>query len=199
LAIREKMRMNRNLSGSNQGRQGAVLCKPVLSRKQQGFTLIEVIIVMAIMAIVAVIAIPSFSDNIEKQAVRNAAQALLSHLKQARVRALAENRVVSIKFGVDAAGNVANAYVFDAGTTGVERKVTVMYSGFSKNLSLTKKNSTLKPNTLNFKSRGTVGSTTIDFCSAGFTKRITINQIGRARLCLAADTTAPCSDPHLCP
>jgi len=192
LTIKEKMRMNRNLSGSNQGRQAGVFYGAGLTGKQRGFTLIEVIIVMAIMAIVAVIAIPSFSANIEKQSVRNAAQTLLSHMKQARVRALAENRVVSIKFAV-------GSYVFDAGTTGVEKKVTVQYSEFSKNLSITKKNSSAKPNTMNFRSRGTVGNTTVDFCSSGFTKRITINKIGRARLCLASDTLAPCSDPHLCP
>jgi len=69
--------MNRNLSGSNQGRQAGVFYGAGLTGKQRGFTLIEVIIVMAIMAIVAVIAIPSFSANIEKQSVRNAAQTLL--------------------------------------------------------------------------------------------------------------------------
>jgi len=191
--------MNRNLSGSNQYRQGGVLSRPALSSAQRGFTLIEVIIVMAIMAIVAVIAIPSFSDSLERQAVRNAAQALLSHMKQARVRALAENRVVSIKFGVDGNGNAANAYVFDAGTTGVEKKVEVSYKSFSKNLQLTKNDVTKKPNTLNFKSRGTVSAVTIYFCSSGFSKRVVVNMIGRAYLCNASSTSNACTKAYICP
>ena len=122
-------------------------------------------------------------------------------MKQARTRALAENRTVKIQFGLDVAGNsgaAVNAYVFDAGNSGAEKKVQVMYSGFSRNLRLTKNDPSKKPNTLNFKSRGTVGASTIYFCSAGYSKRIVVNGIGRAYLCDSNSTSTACQQAYVC-
>jgi len=191
LTINEKMRMNPNLNGSNRSKQAGVSNSAVRGLQAQGFTLLEVMVVMAIMAIVAAIGIPSYSAGIEKQAVRNAAQTLLAHMKQARTRAMAENRTVKIQFG-------ANSYVFDAGTSGEEKKVTVSYAQFSKNLQLTKNDPTKKPNTLSFKSRGTVGASTIYFCSSGYSKRITVNGLGRAYLCNATSTSNACTKAYVC-
>jgi len=197
------MRIKPNSSGTSQSKQAAVLQAIASAARRQGkscgdprgFTLLEVMIVMVIMAVISAIAIPAFSSWREKQAVRNAAQTLLSQLKQARVLAMAENRTVSVKFGVDVNGGAANAYVFDLG----KKNMLITYGQFSKHLIMRKKNSTSLPITLNFKSRGTVKASSVDICSSGYHKRITINLIGRARLCLSGDSKPPCSDPYQCP
>jgi len=174
LAIRKKMRMNRNLSGSNQYRQGGVLSRPALSSAQRGFTLIEVIIVMAIMAIVAGIGITSFADWRNKQAVNSATQALMSHLKQARVKAVADNRSISVKF-------TSSSYVFDAVTPdnspcGLCKKEVVLFTQFTKNLTIS------SAATRTFSSRGTANTGNITVASESSSKVIKINRIGRAYL-----------------
>jgi len=172
------MRMNPNLSGSNQGKQAGVLqaffLVAHLRDRQQGFTLLEVIIVMAILAIVAAIGVPSFSDWRERQAVQSVAQTLLSQMKQARVLAVAENRSVSISF-------TSTAYVFDAdtsvsGTCGPCKNEQVNFSQYANNLSVS------PTTTRTFTSRGTANSGTITLTAGSFIKKITMNVIGRAYL-----------------
>jgi len=142
--------------------------------RQRGFTLLEVIIVMAIMGIVAAIGIPSFSDWREKQAVRSATQALLAHLKQARIKAVADNRSVSVKF-------TSTSYIFDADTTtdsscGLCKNEVVSFGQFSNDF-------TVSPTTTRtFSSRGTANSGTITLTSGSSVKKITMNVIGRAYL-----------------
>lgn len=180
LTIRERMRIYPNSSGTSQGRQGEVLqtarmavCHRTRRRaKQQGFTLIEMMVVMVIMSIIAAVAIPSFSSWREKQAVRNATQALLAQLKQARVLAVSENRSVSLAF-------TSTTYTFDADTTGS--------CGSCKNerhnLSQYSSNLLASPiGTRTFSSRGTSSASSIKLTAGSYSKTITMNILGRAYL-----------------
>ena len=174
LAIRDKMRIKPNLIGSNPSKQAGVLPTTNLRDHQRGFTLIELLIVMAIMGIVAAIGIPSFSDWREKQSVRSATQALLAHMKQARIKAVADNRSVSIAF-------TSSSYTFDADTTigstcGPCKNEVVALSRFGNNL-------TVSPTTTRtFSSRGTANFGSVTLTSGGSSKKITMNVIGRAYL-----------------
>ena len=132
----------------------------------------EMMIVIIIIGIMAAIGIPSFSSWKEKQAVSNATASLLSHFKQARNLALAENRSVRITFS-------SSAYVFDADTTGDGscgpcRDESIGYSQFSSNLSIS------PTTTRTFTSQGTANSGTITLTAAGQSKAIVMNIIGRA-------------------
>ncbi len=166
------MRIKPNTSGTQQGRQAAVLQNSCITTGQRGFTLLEMMIVMVIMAIMAAVAIPAFSSWREQQAVRNAAQALLAQLKQARVLALSENRSVRITF-------TATSYIFDADTTGSCSRC----KNESHNLSEYSGNLTLSPTTTRtFSSRGTANSGSITLTAGSHSKTITMNVIGRAYL-----------------
>jgi len=174
------MRIYPNSSGTSQGRQGAVLQAEDISGcqrashpiKQQGFTLLEIMIVMIIMAIITAIAIPAFSSWREKQAVHNATQALMAQLKQARVLAVSENRNVSLTF-------TSTSYIFDADTTGTCstcKKELNTLGQYSNNLSIS------PTTTRTFGSRGTVNSGTITFTAGSYSKAIKMNILGRAYL-----------------
>lgn len=62
----------------------------IITRKgaESGFTLIELMIVIVILAILATLAIPSFTDFIEKNRVKNAAEDIYALLNQAKSEAV---------------------------------------------------------------------------------------------------------------
>jgi len=166
------MRIKPNSSGSNNDRQGGVCLPSNYSASQAGFSLMEMMVVIVIVGVFATIAVPAFSSWREKQSVSNAAQALLMHLKQARVLAVSENRSVKITFS-------SSAYTFDADTTGSCapcKNNVVSYSQFTSNLSIS------PTTTRTFSSRGTSNSGTMTLSASGNEEKITVNVIGRARL-----------------
>ena len=64
---------------------------------QAGFSLMEVMVVAAIVAIMAVLAVPSFSGMVQRQRVKNAADAVLSDLRWARSEAIKRGQEVTVK------------------------------------------------------------------------------------------------------
>lgn len=133
------------------------------------------LIVIAIIGIVSAIAVPNFGAWRDRQAVHSASKALLSHMKQARVIAMAENRSVKITFDVNA--DDKPIYTYDAdpdGTCGLCKPQEITYSTFSSNLSIS------PTTTRTFSSRGTVnsGSVTLTVGDSGLV--LILNIIGRA-------------------
>ena len=81
-------------------------------RRDNGFTLLEVMIVVTIMAVLAAMAIPSISDFIEKRKIINAAEAVYSQLQFARSQAISRSSRVYVKFGYsDGSGSDATTWL----------------------------------------------------------------------------------------
>jgi type IV fimbrial biogenesis protein FimT len=171
LSMSGRVRIGQTLGRSPARRQGpAWPCHQIAIASERGFTLLEIILVIAVIAIVSIIALPAFNTMHEHGAVNSATNSLLSHLKQARVIALAENRSVSITF-------TANSYTYDAdtsGTCGLCKPDTVTFSSLSKNLAIT------PTTTRTFTSRGTANSGTITLAAGSYSHSIALNIIGRA-------------------
>ena len=172
MAIKERMRITPNTSGSHDSKQAGFFQPESGLRRMRGFTLLEMMIVMIIISVLAAIALPAFSDWRARQAVRSATQALLAQMKQARVLAVSENRSVSIAF-------TSSSYTFDADTTGscgLCKNEQVALRQFSSQLSLS------PTTTRTFTSRGTANSGSVTLTVGNHSQVITINVIGRAYL-----------------
>lgn len=66
-------------------------------RKNQGFTLIEVLITIAILAIIATMAVPTMQQMIASQNLNKSTQTLVATLRDARAKAVLERKTVTVK------------------------------------------------------------------------------------------------------
>ena len=71
------------------------------TKKNQGFTLIELMVTVAIMAIIAMMAAPSFGDMILSQNLNKSAQSMISVLNEARAQAVLTRQDVTVNLSID--------------------------------------------------------------------------------------------------
>ncbi len=68
---------------------------------QNGFNLIELVIVVSLIGILAALAMPTFSTFTANSRIRTAAEGMLNGLQIARAEAVRRNTYVSLQFGAD--------------------------------------------------------------------------------------------------
>ena len=73
-----------------------------MRKKENGFTLIELMVTIAVLAIIAMIAVPSFSNMLLKQNLKKSTQELANVLVQARSKAVLERREVTVQLNTSA-------------------------------------------------------------------------------------------------
>ena len=66
------------------------------TKKNQGFTLIELIVTVAVMAIIAMMAAPSFGDMVTRQKLNSNARGLITALNQAKSQAALLRTTVAV-------------------------------------------------------------------------------------------------------
>jgi len=173
------MRIQRSLSGRLGLRQAEGSSCAFLPARQGGFSLIEMMVVIAIMAIMMAIALPAFSEWRESAAAKTAADTLVAHLKQARIKAIAESRCVSVLLNT-----ASPSYTVDS--------LSVPLSQYSQQLTMT---TTIAATTkaFIFRSDGSSGTNTcgsFNTASGSVTisspaapsHKITMNSVGRVYL-----------------
>ncbi|MDQ6961194.1 MAG: prepilin-type N-terminal cleavage/methylation domain-containing protein [Mariprofundaceae bacterium] len=171
--------------------------QPQVQVREFGFTMMELMAVIAVLSILTAIAVPAFSNMKDRSGMSNLHSTLMAHMKQGRVKGMAENRDVVIefkptKFNLAVAPvplPVAGAaYVFDAlkaastrSVPSVEEERLVSVRDFSNKILITK-NAPLTT-AVKFSSAGGTANTTITLTSSNTNvavKTITLNIVGRA-------------------
>lgn len=162
----DSVRITRALRGYSSGRQEV---------REGGFSLIELMVTVGIMAIILATALPVYNQWRQSTALSSAADTLKSHIMQARVEAVSENRQVSVTF-------TPSSYTVDSGTGGNPQQY--LLSDYSKGLALS---STFASNTLTFASNGvssisSLKNTVTITNSNGASKIISVNIVGQVTL-----------------
>jgi type IV fimbrial biogenesis protein FimT len=104
------------------------------SRKLQGFTAIELMVVVVITAVLAMIAAPSFQSVFDRQRVRSAASTLNADIQFARSEAVRLNAPVTVSFSATTTpwcyGVVSGTVACDCATAGSCNLKTVSGADF---------------------------------------------------------------------
>jgi len=163
--------------------------------RASGFSMMELIAVISVMAIVTAIAVPAFSNWRDRAAMSNLHGTMLAHFKQARVKAMAENRNVTVQFDPLLFNLAApptplpvmgSAYVFDVlvapsvrSVPPVEEERLVTVAEFSKSIVITQN----VGSSITFKGTGTASNLTVTLTSPNPTvnvREIVVNILGRS-------------------
>lgn len=157
-----------------------------MRQKQNGFTLMELMIVIVIVAILAALALPSFKSVLEGRRLVGAAENLFSDLQYARSEAVKRNEVIRFQvttgaswcFGVDDDDGVAcdcNASACEIDGL-LKNVVSSSYTGIQMTTG----------GVVEFDPRqglpDTAQTFTFTIQSSGITKSVNVNSIGRVQM-----------------
>lgn len=172
---------------------------------QQGFTLIEMMIVLAIVAVLLSIAVPSFNNFFEKNRLKRAAEAVYGLVANAKSESTIRDADMSVTInagtwcvGYAAAANcnctlsnpsAAGACAVPVAGTDVLKAVSG--SDFSDVTLATNYGASVTFNRL----RGTAPGGTLNFVSGNWKLDLVISNEGRMRLCAPASATATMGYP----
>jgi type IV fimbrial biogenesis protein FimT len=163
-----------------------------------GFTLIEMVFTLVVVVLLATVAAPTFTEMLERNRLKSAAEAIYSDLQYARSESLKQDEPISVTFdagngcyGIDDDGagacscNVAN----NCDVGGIEKvtKITVY-----PNVTLGTVSFTGGVTFTNFQpTRGTTnaGSVLVNN-SAGSQLKLIVSSLGRIRICVPAGKPA---------
>lgn len=88
---------SRAMLGQDQGQRERSVRKP-FNLRVQGFSLIEMLVVVVVLSVVLALAVPTFSNIINRDHLRNAAERLRSDLNLAKTESRRRNRNITISF-----------------------------------------------------------------------------------------------------
>ncbi|NRB40257.1 MAG: type II transport protein GspH [Pseudomonadales bacterium] len=127
-----------------------------VSNKNNGFTLIELMVVISIVAILATIAIPNFTTLIKNTQMRSQSNDVLGFFKYARATAIKRNETIHIGstdgqnwqqgMAIWVDGNSGTANQFDPDSDETLRIATALPQGFSLTQASSQQFYTFKPN-----------------------------------------------------
>ena len=191
-SVRERMQRYKTTQKSQNFCRHPFLATGMIGQ-QQGFSLVELMIVASIMLILLGMGVPSFQGLQENRRLEGHALELVTDIQFIRSEAVARNRNIHLSFGTDAGGT---CYLLHTGNTG---GCTCDSSGFSQcsdpnNLAIKSVGLTadlgvrLQANVASMLFDSVRGTTTptgsINFISSnGKTIRQVVNITGRARTC----------------
>lgn len=153
-------------------------------QNNKGMTLLEVMVVVAIIGIIVAIAVPSFSTMLEKQRIKDAAEAMLADLRWARTESIKRNAPVRVTFATGSNWSYT-IDTFPALTTsdGILPK-TVNGSDFPSTALETASFAGRVAYTTFDPVRGTnLNNGTVTISSNNFSAGVKISALGRVRIC----------------
>ncbi|MDD5461228.1 MAG: GspH/FimT family pseudopilin [Methylococcales bacterium] len=157
-------------------------------QRDSGFTLLEVMIVIAIIGIIAAMAVPSYQDMIERNRLKQVAEALKLDLQFARTEAIKRSQNVLVTrtpgsagawcYGLSTKASCSCAQVTKTATdyceikrvSGIDFNTTNMGAAVGNN------------STFSFR-RGTIGADSVTFSTNNYTARVVFSDVGRVRIC----------------
>ncbi len=171
--------------------------------KNAGFTLLEAMIVVAIIGIVSAFAVPSYQDMLERNRLKQVAEALKSDLQFARTEAIKRSQTVLVTrtpgnagawcYGLSTKSACSCAQVTTTAANYCEIKRIVGADFSSTNMNAAVGNNS----SFSFR-RGTIGADNVTFSTNNYAARVVFSDVGRVKICTPSGS-AGVSDYPACP
>lgn len=164
-------------------------------QNNKGFTLLELMIVIALIGIIAALAMPSYQRMIERNRLKEAAEALKSDMQLARTESIKRSQDVIVTRTTG--NNGAWCYGFNDTAIACDCTQTAVAAADYCSLKRILGNAYPQTNLLSFSAnttftfrRGTANASNTCFSTANFKLKVKVGSTGRVTLCTNNDATA---------